>query len=457
MPITTFSVAEVVQAYRYFSSKDRVGKIVISFENDAARIPLAPSKYSTLFHLNKVYLLVGCLGGLGRSLSHWMVARGARHFVFLGRSGSENPHAKDLISQLRGKGASITVVRGNVCNMADVGEAVRACITTGYPLGGVVQGAMGLSESLFSYMTIEAWQTAIQPKWKGTLNLHSAINGHDSGLDFFLLMSSVSGSVGTATESNYCAANGFLDAFAHWRQLQGKPAISVGLGMISEVGYLHENPDIEALLLRKGIQPLNEAEFLQVIDLALSKGASCGQGQRRPWSCHVLTGLEPLGIRRLMDQGFDVSLGVADDPRTAILSSALVENIAMNMADDTGSGFGQSHFMVATSTWLNSVPESAAKSLSSEANAPSLQVAVSQLLRRKFSNLILVPHDQIGINEPLAKFGLDSMIASEFRSWLWSAFQVDIPFLDLLSPSETLGTLAGAVEKTLVESQTKSE
>ena len=56
------------------------------------------------------------------------------------------------------------------------------------------------------------------------------------------MTSSVSGSVGTATEGNYCAANYFLDIFARFLKSKGLPGISVGLGMISEVGYLHENP-----------------------------------------------------------------------------------------------------------------------------------------------------------------------------------------------------------------------
>lgn len=44
--------------------------------------------------------------------------------------------------------------------------------------------------------------------------------------------------------------------------------------MISEVGYLHENPNIEAMLLRKGIQPLSEVEMIQVIDTSLSNTGS---------------------------------------------------------------------------------------------------------------------------------------------------------------------------------------
>ena len=450
VPITVFSVSEVIQAYRYFSSKDRVGKIVVSFENDEALIPATPSKYLTLFNPDKIYLLVGCLGGLGRSLSRWMVARGACHLAFLGRSGCDKPSARDLVFQLRAAGAVVTVIRGDVSNAADVVKAVAACKPTYKALGGVVQAAMGLHEGLFSRMTSEAWHTCIQPKWAGSLNLHSAIKGHDDNLDFFLLMSSVSGSVGTATESNYCAANGFLDAFAQWRRRQGKPAVSVGLGMISEVGYLHENPDIEALLLRRGIQPLNEADFLQVIDFALAGTEANGPDCNEPWSAHILTGLEPLGVRRLMDHGFEANLGVADDPRAAILSAALATEY-----NTEGSAFGQRRVTGALPAWFNSVPTAAANSLSSEAEAPSLHVAVLQLLRKRFSNLILLPVDQIGNDVPLVKFGIDSMIASEFRTWLWTALKVDVPFLDLLSPEKTINTFTEFVKLKLVESGAK--
>jgi hypothetical protein len=123
---------------------------------------------------------------------------------------------------------------------------------------------MGLDESLFSTMSNESWHTGIDPKVSGIWNLHNGIqhNGKDSELRFFLMMSSISGSVGTVTEGNYCAGNHFLDMFARYRRAQGRPALAIGFGMISEIGYLHENTDIEALLLRRGIQTINEDEFL---------------------------------------------------------------------------------------------------------------------------------------------------------------------------------------------------
>uniref|UniRef100_A0A8H7NCH8 Carrier domain-containing protein n=1 Tax=Bionectria ochroleuca TaxID=29856 RepID=A0A8H7NCH8_BIOOC len=389
VPIATFDISKISQAYRFFSGRNRIGKVVVSLENPQSLIPVMPSRYSTILNPEKTYLLIGCLGGLGRSISRWMVSRGARNFVFLGRSGCDRPEAQELVSRLQGAGANVEVVRGDVSNQEDVNAAVNAC--AGRPIGGVVQAAMGLSEALFTRMPHAAWHKAIEPKWRGSWNLHRALelNGHDADLDFFLLTSSVSGSVGTATESNYCAANGFLDAFARYRQSQGKPAVSVGLGMISEVGYLHENPDIEALLLRKGIQPLNEDEFLNVVDMALAAETRVS---------HVLTGLEPFGLRELIKKGFEVENGTTQDPRAGFLAAELLAS------QDTNN-----------------------------------------------NNLPPLPQDQIDDHKALPHYGVDSMIAAEYRTWFWSVFKVDVPFLDIVSPKKSLDMFATFIEERLLD------
>ncbi|KUL86372.1 hypothetical protein ZTR_08618 [Talaromyces verruculosus] len=450
-PIATFDVSQIGQAYRYFNQKDRVGKVVVSMTKPDSKVPVAPPTYQSVFSPEKTYLLVGCLGGLGRSLSRWMMTRGARKFCFLGRSGIDKPSAAELVNRLRDSGAQVTVVRGDVSNEDHVREAVTTCAKEG-PIGGVVQAAMGLSEALFTVMTNKAWHTGIQPKWKGSWNLHNALEGHDQALDFFLLTSSISGSCGTATESNYCSANGFLDAFAKWRRSQGKPAVSVGLGMISEVGYLHENPEIEAMLLRKGIQPLNEEEFLQVLDYGISgpggdaefsSGKSMGSEL-----AHILTGLESYGVRKLMAQGFEVNNGVMDESRTSILAASLLAE-KDEKAEEQG---GNSGSLEAAAEWFKELPASTAHIFTSEASAPTMLDATLRLTKKRFSNLILMQLDAVDERAPLPSFGVDSMLAAEFRTWFFNTFKVDIPFLDIVSPQKCLYNLAEFVTEKLVAS-----
>ncbi|KAK7738594.1 Type I Iterative PKS [Diatrype stigma] len=446
-PMTVFPVTQAPQAYRFFGNKDRIGKVVISFEDPQAKVPVAPATYTSVFDADKVYLLVGCLGGLGGSVSRWMVSRGARNFVFLGRSGTDKPSARKLITRLQKSGATAEVVRGDVSQAADVEAAVKHCVNMGLKIGGVVQAAMGLHEALFTRMPNEAWRTGIDPKYQGTWNLHNALEGHD--LDFFLLTSSVSGTVGTATESNYCSANGFLDAFARWRRSRGLACVSVGLGMISEVGYLHENPEIEALLLRKGIQPLNEDEFLQVVDLALSSEPS-----RRAEEAHMLTGLEPAAVRELSARGFDVTThGVLVEARSSILLASLQAEKEVGEAAASGSRGAAAAASAAAAPWYRDVPASLAGALAPEASAESMHEAILALGKKRFSNLILMPLDQVDAGKPLPEFGVDSMIASEFRSWFWAVFRVDVPFLDLMSQQSSLQSIAEFVEAKALEAK----
>ena len=274
-------------------------------------------------------------------------------------------------------------------------------------------------------MPNEYWHTGIDPKVQGTWNIHNAIKGKDSELDFFLMSSSISGSVGTATESNYCAANYFLDVFARYRWSLGLPATSVGLGMISEVGYLHDNPEIEALLLRKGIQPINEDELLQIIDVSLSSQLSIPHSYDGNATAHILTGLEPFGLMELRKKGFEGTNPTLNDPRAGVLARALDGQGDLSLKNQDGN-----------------LPAEVAKALE---DGFSLLDAITAHIKKRFGDLVLIPVEKVDVAKPLNSYGMDSMIGAEFRTWFYQAFKVDIPFLELLSKSVTVGSLAETV------------
>ncbi|KAK9784946.1 hypothetical protein SCARD494_12355 [Seiridium cardinale] len=184
------------------------------------------------------------------------------------------------------------------------------------------------------------------------------------------------------------------------------------LDMIARAGYPHENSEIELMLLRKGIQPLNEGKFPQVIDYGIAgPGGSSDFAQRAPMAAeagHILTGLEPSSIRKLVEAGFDTKNGTMQDPDTAMFTSV----------DD----------------------------------GPSMLEAVLLLVKKRFCHLILMPIDQLDDRRPLPSFGIGSMLAAEFRAWFWNTFEVDVPYIDIASPQKTLVNLVEHVEGKLVAS-----
>ena len=260
------------------------------------------------------------------------------------------------------------------------------------------------------------------------MNLHEAIKGKDDELDFFLMTSSVAGSVGTATESNYTSANSFLDNFAKYRRSQGLPATAIGLGMIAEVGYLHENPEIEAVLLRKGIQPIKEEELLSIIDLSLTR-----PNITLVEDAHVLTGLETQGMKKLRQQGFEGTIPTLNDPRAAILASSLDgESDAHSKKSDSG------------------LPPALAEVVDASGDDEEILEAITSLVVQRLANLILVQAHKIGKTVPLSSWGMDSMLAAEFRTWFFMAFAVDIPFLMIMSEDVNPALLAEKVKVDMV-------
>ena len=426
-PLKVFDVSEIGQAFRYFSSRSRMGKVAINFENPKSQIRVQKLKHETRFHIDKSFVMVGCLGGLGRTLSRWMVSRGARKFAFLGRSGTKKAAARNLIQDLEALGAECSVVTGDVCSVTDVDAVVDAAAAMG-SIGGVVQAAMGLNEAIFADMPNEYWHTGIDPKVHGTWNLYNSLvrsGSLNSQLDFFLMTSSVSGSVGTATECNYCAGNYFLDLIARYLRRTGVPAVSVGLGMISEVGYLHENPEIEALLLRKGIQPIDADELLQILDLALSSNIEIGlhHAYDKLAVAHLLTGLEATGMKELRKKGFDGNHPTLNDPRAALIAGALDDE-----AGGTHLGQGQE----------GSLPVEVVKAVE---GGQVLGEAILDHLRRRFGNLVLMKFEAVDAKKPLADYGMDSMIGAEFRTWLYQSLSADIPLSVLVGKTCTLESL----------------
>ena len=79
-----------------------------------------------------------------------MVARGARHFIFLSRSGTDKAGAAALVADLEsfsktsGTGLTVQVARGDVSRREDVARAISMAKR---PIKGVIQAAMVLRVS----------------------------------------------------------------------------------------------------------------------------------------------------------------------------------------------------------------------------------------------------------------------------------------------------------------------
>ena len=145
-PARTNHLADLDMAVNEFSDSFAQGKTLITYEKSDKKLKVSPSLPVLRFQPDATYLLVGALGGLGRSLGSWMMDRGAKHFSFMARSGTDSNQAAILVDEMRKAGASVQVIRGDATVRADVDKVLKS-IPSEHPVRGVVHAAMVLRVS----------------------------------------------------------------------------------------------------------------------------------------------------------------------------------------------------------------------------------------------------------------------------------------------------------------------
>lgn len=73
-----------------------------------------------------------------------MVENGARHLIYLSRSGGKRAEDVALITELNAQGCTVQVVAGSVANLADVQRVINEAR---FPIAGIVQMSMVLKVS----------------------------------------------------------------------------------------------------------------------------------------------------------------------------------------------------------------------------------------------------------------------------------------------------------------------
>ncbi|MFI0858445.1 SDR family NAD(P)-dependent oxidoreductase [Streptomyces sp. NPDC021098] len=232
--------------------------------------PSAATTPATAFDAHRTVLITGGTGALGAVLARHLVTRhGVRRLLLTSRSGPGAAGA--LTEELTALGAEVTVA---ACDAGDR-EALAALLATlpaDHPLGAVVHCAGVLSDGVVTDLDEDRLGTVLRPKADGAWNLHLATR--DADLTAFVLFSSVAGTLGTAGQANYAAANAFLDALAHHRRGHGLPATSLAWGLWAEDGGMGgalSERDL-ARMSREGLAPMPTPRALALFDAALAAG-----------------------------------------------------------------------------------------------------------------------------------------------------------------------------------------
>jgi acyl transferase domain-containing protein/NAD(P)-dependent dehydrogenase (short-subunit alcohol dehydrogenase family) len=233
-----------------------------------------------------IYVLVGAFGGLGETIARILVGGGARHLVFLSRSGEGRPNAHEFANGLRAEGVKLQsfevdigdadvlkkiwieiAASGRVVGVVQCAAVLKVC---SYPLDDAPERDFSnvLQDSSFENLTYEDWQSVLRPKAIGTHNIVLAAldsNSTASSAPWFLFLSSATGIIGNRGQAAYAAANTYLDATAAKLSEHGFSAVSLAFGPILGAGMVARDEAVMNHLRASGFFGIRPNDFRLVI------------------------------------------------------------------------------------------------------------------------------------------------------------------------------------------------
>jgi acyl transferase domain-containing protein/acyl carrier protein len=228
------------------------------------------------FRPDGTYLITGGLGGLGLLCARFLIERGARRLILMGRSGlpprgewsavaPSLPVAGRIaaLRELEALGASVHLSQVDVADEGALAAWLAEFAREGWPpIRGVLHAAGVSKPQLLLQISPEDLVAALRPKLAGGWALHRLFA--DTPLDFFVLFSSVAGLGFSMGMSDYAAGNAFLDALAQHRRALGLPASSIAWGAWAEIGMASEAA-VARDFVSRGFQPIPPELGLQAL------------------------------------------------------------------------------------------------------------------------------------------------------------------------------------------------
>lgn len=328
---------------------------------------------------NGTYLITGGLGGLGLTIAGWLVEQGARHLALMGRR-PPGPDALRVLDDLAAQGATVLPVTGDVAVAADVQAALEQIEAALPPLAGVIHAAGVLDDGILEQQDAARMRRVMLPKVAGAWNLHSLTAGLP--LECFVLFSSVANLVGSPGQSNYAAANEFLDALAADRRSAGLPALSINWGPWSNVG-LAARPDRGDRMELRGLRSLSPddgaAAFGAVLGAPVA-GVAIVPMNWQQWRQHY--------------------------PRVS--TASLFATLLTQAAPDAAPVEGEDDRLAGL-------------------DPAERQAQVQARIIRQVARILTLPETKVDTGASLVRLGLDSLMAVEVRNWIDGRFGVRVP------------------------------
>ncbi|MEU5979170.1 type I polyketide synthase [Streptomyces sp. NPDC047315] len=461
LPYEVYDGEDVESAFRQMARARHVGKVLIRFDEVAEPVdavePAEPVEALRVVDAGApaqagwtasegTYVITGGLGGIGVELATWLVERGARDLVLLGRSPlGGRGHVLDALA---GSGARVTYHPVDVADETAVREVLRELSQAGRPpVRGVLHAAGVIDLASAAELEPDRFDAMVQPKVAGAWALHRALAGVE--LEFFALFSSASSVLGSPRLGAYAAANAGLDALAHHRRSLGLPALSVNWGFWSSVGMVARYAEEHGRdLAPQGMESFTPREGIGLLQGLLTE--SVGQVTVVAADWERWRSAYPDAAR---DSLLTEVVGDVIPARPAPVQPAPVKAAPVGVPPVNDSVQGMPFEQAEALRPVDAAPApgpAAATASAAGGGGEAGPESVYAFLAERLAKVLALPVQRLSARKPLNRQGLDSLMATEVRSEVQRAYEVTVPMAKMLG-GQSLADLAEFITAELAQ------
>ncbi|CQR54168.1 type I polyketide synthase [Paenibacillus riograndensis] len=211
---------------------------------------LAPDEAHPGIQEGRVYVITGGTGGLGLEIGKQMSRMNRIKLHLIGRrelparenwseivaAGAEAQHIRQItaVQEMERNGAEVQIHAADVAEEGQMRSLLERIRTRSGAIRGVVHAAGVAGEGLLVRKSAGQIREVLSAKVTGTWILDQLTK--EDELDFFMMFSSMNTVTGGMGQSDYVAANSYLDLYADWMRKQGRKGITVNWPLWQEVG-----------------------------------------------------------------------------------------------------------------------------------------------------------------------------------------------------------------------------
>lgn len=209
------------------------------------------------------YLITGGTGALGMIYIQQLVNMGAKNLILMARK-EPKAEVKAKLDEFQNSGIAVKMLYADVRDEQSIKAGLDNLLKDMPPVAGVIHAAGIIKDKMIIDSEWADYEAVLSAKVFGLANIYNALDKEN--LEFFIMLSSITSIIGNMGQSNYAAANYFMNKVAEQMQKDNIRAYAMCWGPWQAGGMAVGNDAIDQNMEMMGLRAFTPEVGARIID-----------------------------------------------------------------------------------------------------------------------------------------------------------------------------------------------